>query len=228
MILKRFHFWKAWSKKTQQSSKAVKCFSIFIYLETEELHFQKKRAYQQASPRLLKHNIHLAYPILQVLLSKGMPWHKRNIDAFLSRALATPFSWCNREHPEAGQQCTWLESLGNVRFGLLSSKPGQAGAGFVPSLSFGAIPSKIQSGVIHGMGMTWAPSWIKNVLTALGNHPELFMFSCSWTEWCRMCENCHPVKLSGCLFWQDRLNREKKKKKGNSSQILISNWRFTV
>lgn len=120
------------------------------------------------------------------------------------------FSCCNREHPKAGQQCTWLKSVGNVRFGLLSSKLGQAAAGFVPSASFVAIPSKMPSGVIHALAMTGAASWIKNEFATLGNHPESFMFFHNWTDRVVQnvrCENCHPIKLSGCLFWQDRSNR---------------------
>lgn len=113
---------------TKQQSREGVCFSISIYLETEELHFQKKRAYQQVSPRLLKHNIHLAFPIMQVLLSKGTPWHETNRGALLSRALAALFSCCNREHPQAGEHCTWLKAIGNVRFGFSSSKLGWFGS----------------------------------------------------------------------------------------------------
>lgn len=82
------------------------------------------------------------------------------------------------------------------------------------------------SGVIHALAMTGAASWIKNEFATLGNHPESFMFFHNWTERVVQnvrCENCHAIKLSGCLFWQDRSNRLWSKKR----KMALNFWSVT-
>lgn len=82
------------------------------------------------------------------------------------------------------------------------------------------------SGVIHALAMTGAASWIKNEFATLGNHPESFMFFHNWTDRVVQnvrCENCHAIKLSGCLFWQDRSNRLWSKKR----KMALNFWSVT-
>lgn len=141
---------------------------------------------------------------MQVLLSKGTPWHERNKDALLSTALQ-PYFHAATQSTLRQLSCAPGWSCWEWKVWTLKFKPRPGSCWFCSFCK----QFLLRFNQEWYMAMTRASSCMKNVLTALGNHPEFFMFFCSWTVRVMQnitCGNCHPIKLSGCLFWQGRLN----------------------